>query len=787
MYPRKSKKIILLSDGTGNSSISRDKSNVWRLFQSLDLGGDEDDFHQQIAFYDDGVGTSGFRPLTILGGAFGWGLSRNVRDLYTQLCRHYQPGDKIYIFGFSRGAFTARVLAHFIGSCGILNTSREIPLWPHNLDAENPKRRLPLETEQGFKRAISKAYKSYRKSYWQQNTHWIPKIISAITRTIRNKILRSDVLDASEFKKTFCYNLKTEYPDQKDIEFIGVWDTVDAVGLPIDELANALDKYIYPYQFKDQILGDYVEHAAHALAIDDERHTFHPILWDQSSVEDQKRIQQVWFCGMHSNVGGGYPEDDLALIPLNWMMTAAGSESLGLNGLTYNTSRVEDYEKRAQPTGKMYDSRRGAGVFYRYRPRNIYRLCHNENTEKIVDTGSIVMHHSVLERIRDMNAGYAPAGIPRSFLICEEDGSIVEPEPGHRFFERFQGTFQRGNLLSRSEDIVAWGRVAYFSMLAVALALVAFPLYFPGIPGWVIDYNEYGRGADILNGIAGTVSYLEYIIPRFWTDSWQQHIVPFLALVGLFIVFFGWGKRLRQNIQKLAEAGWSEFKGIQVIAPRESWAASVAHFFRTNSGALAGTDFLRQKLVPLAFLAAVIMLGVTAVVRVIDVPMVAQIDPCKQDSAMSSAVFEMIKTPKLVDIDVKSPCIATGISLEKGRYYKVEFVSLNQWMDASVPANNKGFEKPWDSLKLPFPVALPLRRHLSLPWFVLTAQVGLEAGDTFPMNKDTFTFQAQSSGPMYLYVNDAINRFQSKNSNKKWDFFYKNNEGTASMLVTKLK
>jgi uncharacterized protein (DUF2235 family) len=95
------KNIILLSDGTGNAANKVWKSNVWRVFESLDLRGDT-----QIAFYDDGVGTSSFKPLAILGGAFGWGLKRNVLDIYKFLCVNYKAGDKIYGFGFSRGAFT---------------------------------------------------------------------------------------------------------------------------------------------------------------------------------------------------------------------------------------------------------------------------------------------------------------------------------------------------------------------------------------------------------------------------------------------------------------------------------------------------------------------------------------------------------------------------------------------------------------------------------------------------------------------------------------------------------
>ena len=115
------KNIVLLSDGTGNSAAKLFKTNVWRFYQALDLSRPE----KQIAFYNDGVGTSSFKPLAILGGAFGWGLKRNIIDIYAFLCRNYEPGDRIYCFGFSRGAFTVRVLAGLIHHEGLVRASSE--------------------------------------------------------------------------------------------------------------------------------------------------------------------------------------------------------------------------------------------------------------------------------------------------------------------------------------------------------------------------------------------------------------------------------------------------------------------------------------------------------------------------------------------------------------------------------------------------------------------------------------------------------------------------------------
>jgi uncharacterized protein (DUF2235 family) len=115
------KNIVLLSDGTGNSSAKLMKTNVWQMYEALDVTWDD-----QIALYDNGVGTSSFKPFAVLGGAIGWGLKRNVRTLYLFACRNYRPGtnaedsDRLFAFGFSRGAYTARVLIGLIESQGLV-------------------------------------------------------------------------------------------------------------------------------------------------------------------------------------------------------------------------------------------------------------------------------------------------------------------------------------------------------------------------------------------------------------------------------------------------------------------------------------------------------------------------------------------------------------------------------------------------------------------------------------------------------------------------------------------
>ncbi len=206
------KRIIVLSDGTGNSAAQVWRTNVWRTFEAIDLTGSD-----QVAFYDDGVGTSSFKPLAILGGVFGYGLKRNVLELYKFLCRNYksgadygpdEPGDAIYGFGFSRGAFTIRVLTGLVLDQGLAKASTEAELDD-----------LALE-----------AYRNYRTRHFKTKTG-----IERPFRLLRDFLLRR--------KPTGTISEARLSPT---IAFLGLWDTVAAYGLPVDEMTRGVSRYLWP-------------------------------------------------------------------------------------------------------------------------------------------------------------------------------------------------------------------------------------------------------------------------------------------------------------------------------------------------------------------------------------------------------------------------------------------------------------------------------------------------------------------------------------------------------------
>src|SRR5262249_8644060 len=212
------KNIIVCSDGTGNTAIKGRGTNVFKLFEAIDLHGHltNADFEPQLAVYDDGVGTESFKPLKLLGGAFGLGLSRNVRKLYKELARVYDPGDRIFLFGFSRGAFTVRTLAGMILRCGIVDVAS-------------------TQTTAELDAAVEETYAAYRAGYDSRLTWALGRLLGWKSR--------EDAIAGVRQRYSF-------HPDAK-IAFIGVWDTVDAVGLPLP-ISDWVNLTVYHCKFRQR-------------------------------------------------------------------------------------------------------------------------------------------------------------------------------------------------------------------------------------------------------------------------------------------------------------------------------------------------------------------------------------------------------------------------------------------------------------------------------------------------------------------------------------------------------
>ena len=258
------KKIIIAFDGTWNlpdqaPEIDGDSStNVVKLHDAI-LPAHKDGT-VQLAVYIPGVGTDWYDKLE--GGAFGVGLSKKIKEGYLALAKSYEDGDQVYIIGFSRGAYSARSLVGLIRNVGLLT-----------------KRHL---------NRIDEAYSLYR-----------------------TRDSSADTENAQYFRQSYSREI--------EIHFLGVWDTVGALGVPFKSAEWFNHKY---YEFHDTELSGIVRNAFHAVAIDEHRENYECTLWDPIAKPNQV-MEQLWFCGAHANVGGGYADNNLSDIPLRWMANKA--------------------------------------------------------------------------------------------------------------------------------------------------------------------------------------------------------------------------------------------------------------------------------------------------------------------------------------------------------------------------------------------------------------------------------------------------------------------------------
>jgi uncharacterized protein (DUF2235 family) len=210
-----------------------------------------------VKWYDEGVGTKWYDQF--IGGAIGAGLEINIIQGYEFLAKHYEAGDDVYVLGFSRGAYTARSLVGMIRNCGLI--------YPKH---------LPLR--------VAMAYGIYR--------------------TRGDNV---DSITAKLFRSSFSREIK--------IKFIGVWDTVGALGIPLDVLKDVNMKF---YEFHDTKLSNIVENAYHAVAIDEHRQDYMTTLWNPDTAPQQK-LEQRWFVGAHCDIGGGYNDRRLSDMTLGWI------------------------------------------------------------------------------------------------------------------------------------------------------------------------------------------------------------------------------------------------------------------------------------------------------------------------------------------------------------------------------------------------------------------------------------------------------------------------------------
>jgi hypothetical protein len=350
------KRIVICCDGTWNEPESTKEeqkvpTNVLKMVRAV-LPRDGQSGMDQVVYYDQGVGTGAVGKLDkLIGGGTGYGISKNIQDCYNFIANNYVDGDDLFLFGFSRGAYTVRSLGGMLGTIGLLS--------------KNDLRYVP------------EAYAYYH-------------------------------LDPDEREQSDFHGLITTLPRPEAkvrIKFLGVWDTVGALGIPTPGLGR-VQKWAgkiwegVRVGFHDCNLTEIVENAFQALAIDERRGPFEPSVWDK--ITGQDRVLQSWFAGVHSNIGGGYPDGGLSDTALVWMANRAQE-----CGLDISETFMSDPERvDGDPLGKLEDSY-SAGYkaleFLRVKP-------HLRPIGQHLEVGEMI-HESAIRRLTE-DSHYRPKNVP---------------------------------------------------------------------------------------------------------------------------------------------------------------------------------------------------------------------------------------------------------------------------------------------------------------------------------------------------------------------------------------
>lgn len=319
-------RIVVFCDGTWNSPDISEPTHVVKLKEQLV----HDPAKGQVVVYFTGVGTDtrfDSRIGKLLnkygGGAFGWGLDSKVKQAYQFIAQAYQDGDEIYLFGFSRGGYTARSVAGMIRKCGIVRDTSAA--------------------------GINAAFELYQKG--GARNHPDKPHIQAARQAMSPDFATSD------------RDQEARGDDSKRVKiaYIGVWDTVGAKGVPVALLGWAAVLWNRRHQFHDMALSSLVRSARHAVALDERRLFYKPALWDNLDGEEGlnkgdtsalRPYQQLWFIGHHGTVGGSDSQQALAAIAQDWVFQGAGRLALK-PGAGVPTSPADPMAPYKRPKGKL--------------------------------------------------------------------------------------------------------------------------------------------------------------------------------------------------------------------------------------------------------------------------------------------------------------------------------------------------------------------------------------------------------------------------------------------------
>jgi len=690
-----SKNLVLLSDGTGQRGGVGYETNIWRLYKALSINHPD-----QMICYDDGVGSQKSRVSKILGGMAAIGLDHNVRELYTFLVRHWKPGDRIYLFGFSRGAFTVRILADLISLCGIIKMHPDIL------------------SEERLTTLVKTAYTATLKAYYH------PKYARA-------------------FREQFSWK------DETKIQFIGVWDTVGAIGLPFRQARFSMHNWI-EYGFRGHALNKDVQYIAHAISIDDCRETFHPVILDERIDTSPDRINQVWFSGVHSNIGGGYPKNQLSRITLDWIIEqvkSADTRSMlpSSQCLQFEPVEIDSISREKDPHGRLYNSREGLAAAFRFLPRDMeeIRATYTEQKAEI--------HPAVFDRIKQNTDGYSPHNLTE----------IVTSKEGHQVSEDLPFTSEWRKCMKAAKSYNYLQQVFYHLFMLPVIIFVMLLLW---------------KG--LLNGVDALPFFP--IALEGWSgpfDSAKELLLYILSggaiLTISLAVSEGVQLPLRQRQNRISSQGWSSVFPDCRIDDKALLANAESSRAIRISESLQKIRFLELYNVLVTLIIYLFIYTVGWIYKIPNYYRVQQ--PRLKEISTPDSGLICLAAGQIEELFFETSMyrMNTGLFLEKGNSYRIRVAKASGWSDADFEATPDGLKDPGS-----VPSFMKKARDFSrMPDTEIFTLLGENQDEEVPfkIGSET-TYDCTHDGELVLYVNDV----------SLWpfrDFFYLNNRGAARILV----
>ena len=623
------------------------------------------------------------------------------------------------------------------------------------------------------------------------------------------------------------------------IRFVGVWDTVSAYGGPFVELTRAIDNWMFPLSMPDYRLNMRVECARHAVALDDERDSFHPLLWDEVHEATvarhvkarQDRLQQVWFTGVHSDVGGGYPDESLSYISLLWMMEEAKKQDLRMLDVIRDR-----FVALASSAGPIHDSRKGMAAYYRYQPRKVAAWLHpvENRTLGLRDpaiTGadgkpqgllrSVKVHESVIARIASGTDRYAPITLPETFEIVppQVEGENV-PQADSDAGDAAEGAQRakpatappvqplvsddlrarlarpdvrqaRAKAFEAVYDLVWKRRVTYFVTLGFTLALAMLPF-------WVAQAPEplwLGDGRTWIDAPLRAIGALVPSMFAYWVNTFAEQ--PFYFLVLGICIWFGmsYGTRCERRLRDTARHIWHDATNIGGVVPAPPEPGTLAAFRNAIPYQRAVQRFKWTMLPDLVLLPVI---AVTALWLAAAGVTQTALPWLESGTALCPSAGSSL--PELVSHQATfrsdDTCHPVGARVVKGRRYRLELREEQPWFDGNHATNPLGLRaRDMGAIGI---LGSPFRRVIEANYLQPIVEIRKPPSgwrfDSLHMFAPPLRllepclyaveFTADHDGELFVFANDAVSLHDPA-------FFYRSqpglNHGTAALSIVRLE